>query len=112
MNGIEAIGIDIIYHSKILEAKNTWNKFLSSNEIKIAEEFIDEKRKVSYISGIWASKEAIYKASDCAKVSYKNIDIKKNKKGMPEVFINDVKSNFKISISHEEDFSIAVAIKG
>ena len=94
------LGCDIV---KVSRFKNNLsklaNKILSESEIV---EFNKATNKIQYIAGRWAAKEAIFKATGHRKMTILN-----STTGSPYVVNN---SNIKISISHEKEYAIAVAL--
>lgn len=112
-----SIGTDIVSVKRIETILNKFgdkflNKILNKDEQKIA-------IKIETIAGFWSGKEAVSKALGCGISSYcsfLDIEIKKNNLGAPYFILTDrVKNYFKIeessiSISHDGDFAISVAI--
>ncbi len=102
------IGTDIIENSRL--NSKVIEKFLSNKELQKYNLVIDDEAKKQYAAGRWAAKESIIKASNKT-IKYSEIEIFNNDNGKPEVYINGVKNdNFKISISHEKNYSIAFCI--
>jgi holo-[acyl-carrier protein] synthase len=108
------VGTDIVNVDRIkLSYKKFGNKFL---ERFLTSEEITRAKKIESIAGLWAAKEAISKAFGCGigkELNFKDIVIKKDSKGAPYFTLNS--SNFKVidsslSISHDKDFAIAVAV--
>lgn len=94
------IGCDITKISRFSKnLEKLKNKILTQDE---QQEFEKSSNKLEYISGRWAAKEAVYKAS-----GIKNVSIINNTLGKP-IVVNH--PNINISISHEKKYSIAVAI--
>ncbi|EFF41761.1 4'-phosphopantetheinyl transferase superfamily protein [Mycoplasmopsis alligatoris] len=97
------LGVDLVkisrFNNKSLEFAQ---KILSKNEL---EEFLalDKDQKALFLARSWAIKEAIFKA-DNTKNKFSKIDLCK---------INNkwTYKNFNISISHEDDLLIAIAMK-
>ena len=109
-----SVGTDIVSINRIKKAIEKFgDKFLdrlmSQNER-------ERVKSVESIAGIWAAKEAVSKALGCgigSELGFLDIEISKDSKGRPIVSVTN--SNFKIidssiSISHDKDFAIAVAI--
>lgn len=96
------------------------NKILSEKEIKLYTNFTCAKRKLEFLGGRFCGKEAIFKAIDDGNkfVTWKQISIipsieigGKIKSKRPEVYINDTKKDqISISISHEDEYFMSVAI--
>jgi holo-[acyl-carrier protein] synthase len=95
------IGCDIV---KISRFKNNLdkltNRILTSVE---KEEYELADSKLNYISGRWAAKEAIFKLTN----SSEKFSILNHVNGSPYVFNHP---NLYVSISHERDYCMAVAI--
>ncbi len=109
-----SVGTDIVSINRIKKAIEKFgdkflDRFMSKDEK-------DRAKSIESIAGIWAAKEAISKALGCGigkELSFLDIEIVKDSKNRPYLKLNN--SNFKIldssiSISHEKDFAIAVAI--
>lgn len=94
------LGCDIV---KVSRFKNNLsklaNKILSESELV---EFNKATNKLQYIAGRWAAKEAIFKATGNRRMTILN-----SATGSPYVVNNP---NIKISISHEKEYAIAVAL--
>ena len=107
------IGIDIIKISRFkgkpyLSNKNFYKKIFCDSEIKYCLKY---KNYAPHFSGKFAVKEALIKAIN-EKISLREIETYyKNSKPMVKVKSTlDKKYNFIISVSHENDFAIAVVI--
>ena len=107
------IGIDIIKISRFknksyLSNKNFYKKIFCDSEIKYCLKY---KNHASHFSGKFAVKEALIKSIN-EKISLCEI-ITSYKNSKPVVKIKsslDKKYNFIISITHENDFAVAVVI--
>lgn len=113
------VGIDLVFIPRIEEIYNKLGirflkRFLNTSEIQLLE---SKKFNPKSIAGFWASKEAVSKALGCGigeNLSFKDIEIYYSKLGAPLVKIIDSKfknENLNISISHDKDYAIAIAIK-
>ena len=110
---IKAVGIDIVENKRVagLLAKYSdrfLKKFLSPKEINF---WRKKGESVTSLCGIFAAKEAVVKAVSSIKgqkVSFTQIQINYRENGAPFVVLPGVK--ILISISHEEKFSVAVAV--
>jgi holo-[acyl-carrier protein] synthase len=107
------IGVDIVKISRFkdkpfLSNKNFYKKFFSDSEIKYCLKY---KNQAQHFSGKFAVKEALIKSVN-EKISLHEINTSyKNSK--PTIKVKNSlnkKYNFIISISHENDFAIAVVI--
>jgi holo-[acyl-carrier-protein] synthase len=121
---IIGIGTDIVEHAqnaKLLtfdELGRFPDRILSENEASIYK----QKPTIAFISGRFAAKEAVLKALGIGmydSISLKNIEIKTTKHGKPTVALSgEIKivaedmnvKKWHLSISHSENFSIAIAI--
>ncbi|UUD35221.1 4'-phosphopantetheinyl transferase superfamily protein [Mycoplasmopsis caviae] len=98
------IGVDIVKISRFEKAEvNFVKKFLHPNEFKKFLLIDDNFLKSKFLASIWAIKEAIFKA-DNSLYEFKNIELKKERDTWEH-------EKFNISISHEEDFLVAVVLK-
>jgi holo-[acyl-carrier protein] synthase len=111
------IGTDIIQISRIESSLTQFgdrfkHRFLLQEEIDLV-------KKPASIAGFWAAKEAISKALGCgigSELSFHDIIITKNLRGAPSFLLtaeaqkrHKIKSS-SLSISHDGDFAIAVAV--
>ncbi|BDU67687.1 MAG: holo-ACP synthase [Candidatus Tyloplasma litorale] len=109
MEIINGIGIDIVSKARIKLLKNK-TRFLNKDELEFLSKLKDEDSKMDFISGRWASKEAIIKASN-KKIKFYEISILNEDNGKPYVLFKNLKNdNIKISISHEKDYTVAFSI--
>lgn len=99
------IGIDMTTIGRFENAKERLiNRILTKNE---KDEFLNlpKENKATFLAIHWAVKEAIFKATqDCNYLSY---EIQKNSDGKPFVVHHP---ELKISISHEKNSVIAIAL--
>lgn len=111
------IGTDIIQISRIESSLTQFgdrfkHRFLLPEEIDIV-------KKPASIAGFWAAKEAISKALGCGigrELSFHDIIISKDLRGAPSFTLtaqaqktHQIKAS-SLSISHDGDFAIAVAV--
>ena len=94
------IGCDIV---KVSRFERNLSK-LAFNILTAPElvEFTESMNKIQYLAGRWAAKEAIFKAT-----GYKRMTVLNKSNGAPYVLNN---SNIKISISHEKEYAMAIAL--
>ncbi len=105
---IEGIGTDIISKQRISNS-NVEDRFLNEDEKSILSTLKGEDR-IDFISGRWAGKEAIIKASN-KKITFSQISILKAESGAPIVYIDgEERVDIKVSISHEKDYTVAFSI--
>ncbi|WP_334330936.1 4'-phosphopantetheinyl transferase superfamily protein [Candidatus Phytoplasma prunorum] len=112
---IENIGIDIIEIKKIekIGIEKISKRILSPEEYNIFLNINNIKRKLSFIAGRWAIKEAIFKTSYTNKNKKNNFcsyTILNNKIGAPYIQNLNKKKKIIISISHSEKYAVAFAI--
>jgi holo-[acyl-carrier protein] synthase len=112
------VGIDIIKIDRIEKfikkfGKKGLQRFLSENEIEIS------KNNMKRVAGFWAVKEAISKSLKVGigrEFSFHDVEITKNSKGTPianlseKIIENFSVADISISITHDGDYAVAVAI--
>lgn len=105
---IKGIGTDIVSMDRIKEA-NIADRLLNNDEKAILETLNGEAIN-EFISGRWAAKEAIIKASN-KEYSISRISVLNEETGKPYVLIDGEKrEDIMVSISHEKDYTIAFSI--
>lgn len=112
---IIGIGVDIVELDRIKEILERTPKFidriLTINEKK-EYETLSESRKVEFLAGRFAAKEAFSKALGTgigSKLSFLQIEIKKDELGKP--FISShIDDRIHLSISHSKQFAIAQVV--
>jgi holo-[acyl-carrier protein] synthase len=103
------IGIDICAISRIkIDEENLLKRFLHTKELEYLNSLENKKVKMEFAAGRWAAKEAMYKAYNF-KDSFHSILIESNHK-QPKVVEPKNLTEFEISISHDDNFAIAVAV--
>jgi holo-[acyl-carrier protein] synthase len=106
---ILGLGIDIVENDRIKKRMNEFaNKILNEKEL-ITYNNLYQKEKLEFLAGRFAIKEAIIKALNCASINMENITIQNNKDGSPKCKLNN-KKKVLISISHEKNYSVGIAI--
>lgn len=109
---INGIGIDIIELSRIEEAIKKNSRFeeriLTENELR-AVSAKSSKRKIEYIAGRFAAKEAFVKASGAKGLSWKDIEILNQADGKPMI-IGPATGTIHVSISHSQAYAVAQVI--
>lgn len=103
-------GIDIIENIRIEKKLSIGfiKQVLTDNEISVYE-LKKGNKKLEYLCGRFAAKEAIIKCvSDFENPHMLEIEIMNNEVGKPIVKFKDY--NISLSISHEKNYSIAIAI--
>ena len=122
---IIGIGVDIVNNNrlkKLIKNKSFIKRIFTNHEQKSSRKL---KNKLSYYANRFAAKEAFSKASGLGiskNLHFKNIEIKKNKKGRPTINLQPntkkfLKKKFNVksfktnlSLSDERDFSLAYVI--
>ncbi|OYD15918.1 holo-[acyl-carrier-protein] synthase [candidate division WOR-3 bacterium JGI_Cruoil_03_44_89] len=103
------IGIDIVEIKRIEKLRNKYeDKFLrrvfSIGEIEL---YKKHKRRVSFLAGRFAAKEAVIKALG-RYIPWNRIEVLGE--GKPYVEVDGIESTLHVSISHTKDFAVAIAI--
>lgn len=106
---MQEIGIDIVELDRLVCKPDSFvERVLSPGEIKIYETY-GEDRKVEFLGGRFAAKEAIIKCLSEIEIPAMNeIEILDNEKGKP--IVNYKNYNLKVSISHEKHYACAIAL--
>ncbi len=98
------VGIDIVENKRLENKKENFIDLILTSKEK--EEY--EKKGLSYLTGRFAVKEAIMKALPNTKeYNFLDFEVLNNIDGSPYVVNHD---NLKISISHEKNYTVAIAI--
>lgn len=104
------VGIDIVEIDRVRKSisDSFLRRVLSKEEIEYSKDF-KEKRKVEFVAGRFACKEAIIKClSDYELPNFSDLNIVNNEKGKPEIRYKDY--NIEVSISHEINYACAIAL--
>lgn len=107
------VGIDIVKNARFksfLDDERKISRILSSEEIKIYSKIKLEKRKLEYLGSRFAVKEALFKATNVS-FNFNDVSVLNSETGKPYIvcnFINDL--SIEVSISHEEEYSVAVVL--
>ncbi|MFD1851844.1 holo-ACP synthase [Oceanobacillus bengalensis] len=114
---IKGIGIDIIELERIevsvRSSAKLAGRILTENEKKIYDNLKSESRKVEFLAGRFAAKEAIAKAfgTGIGKLSFKHMEVLPDTNGAPEAKVkNYEESRIFISITHSRDYAVAQAV--
>lgn len=98
------IGCDIVENKRLKNKKQSFINYVLTN--KEQEEY--QKKGLPYLTGRFAAKEAIMKClKNTKELNYLDIEILNNEDEQPITNIE----NIIISISHEKNYTIAVALK-
>ncbi len=100
--------VNIKRFKKSLErgGSNFLDKIFLPQELAVSE-------KIETLAGIFATKEAVIKALELKAGDWHEIEIIKNKNGRPEIKmlkLNNIIISQDISISHDGDYAMAVAV--
>lgn len=113
---ITGIGIDIIDldHMRAVCQKQPriHERILTAEELEVYE-VRSEKRKLEFLAGRFAAKEAFSKAMGTGigkTVTFQNISIVNNEKGQPIVAQSPFEGNVFVSISHSKNAAVAQII--
>ncbi len=108
---IVGTGIDILDISRI---KLEYSKrILSSDEFDVFQKIKFNQRKIEYLAGRFALKEAIIKALGHTKykIGMRDITILNEEDGMPRITFPSYKDiKLHITLSHEHDYAIGMCI--
>lgn len=114
---IKGIGIDIIelerIHKNIEKNNRLVTRVLTENEQTIYETLTGEQRRVEFLAGRFAAKEAFAKATGTGigKLSFQDISVKSTESGAPTLCVQGFESyNIFISITHSRDYAVAQVI--
>ncbi len=113
---IKGIGLDVVDFVKIenrFQEERFLKRFLHIDELKIYEKFNAYKRKLDFVAGRIAAKEAYLKAigTGIGALSFNDICILNNELGKPYFTYPKIDEiNIMLSISHGENFAIAQVV--
>lgn len=108
------VGIDIVFINKFKKIKaidyGFWNKFYTEKEWQYC---FSNSGPYNRLAGIFAAKEAIIKSYGKVKInSHSQIEILHKATGEPYPKINGlIKKGVQISISHNCEYAIAIALR-
>ncbi|SFA54709.1 holo-[acyl-carrier-protein] synthase [Anoxybacillus pushchinoensis] len=113
---IVGIGIDIVELHRIAELMERQPKLieriLTDNEY-IRFQQLSSKRKIEFVAGRFAAKEAYAKALGTgigANVSFRDIEIQHDENGKPYIVSSSPNERVHVSISHSEHYAVAQVI--
>lgn len=114
---IKGIGIDIIeidrMEQSIKKQVRLPERILTKNELARYTSFTKEQRKVEFLAGRFAAKEAAAKATGrgIGRLSFQHIEVTSNEKGAPQLLIKGYeKEIIHLTISHSKDYAVAQVI--
>lgn len=111
---IKGIGIDIIELERIKESikknERLVNRVLTEKEKNRYAALSNERRKVEFLAGRFAAKEACAKAlgTGIGTLSFKHIEILNEESGAPKILVKGYEKDlFLLSISHSQEYAVA-----
>ncbi|HLS20538.1 MAG TPA: holo-ACP synthase [Bacillota bacterium] len=114
---IKGIGIDIIELTRIEKSiqknKRIVKRVLTEGEQEVYETFTSDRRKIEFLAGRFAAKEAFAKANGTGigELSFQHIEILADENGAPKLSVKGYDpTKLFISISHSDTFAIAQVI--
>lgn len=98
------IGCDIVENKRLIDKSDKFiDMVLTEKEKKLY-----EQKGIEFLAGRFAAKEAIMKClPDIEKYRFTDIEVLNDEKGKPYTNIKEIED---ISISHEKEYTIAVAL--
>ncbi|MDE6656790.1 MAG: holo-ACP synthase [Anaeroplasmataceae bacterium] len=104
------VGIDLVEHKDMEYREERFIKHvLTEQEYSYYNTITHKKRRIEYLSSRFACKEAIFKCYQTG-VAFQDITILNDELGVPYALIKDKKSNVQLSLSHTDNYSVAIAI--
>lgn len=114
---IKGIGIDIIELDRInksIEKNNRLiHRVLTNHELAVYENLESVSRRVEFLAGRFAAKEAFAKATGTGigRLSFQDIEVKSTELGAPSIRVQGFEGySIFISISHSRDYAVAQVI--
>ena len=111
---MHGIGIDIVEFQRIRQIKEIEKfveRILSEDEKKVYNSQKNENRKIEYLAGRFAAKEAIYKAmpDQSTAKGFINYSVLNDERGVPYV-TGPFQEKIMITISHSENYVVAFVV--
>ncbi|MET3683951.1 holo-[acyl-carrier protein] synthase [Alkalibacillus flavidus] len=115
---IQGIGVDIQEIDRIQTLLSRQPRFteriLTTRERQVLSHYTNEKRRLEFIAGRFAAKEAYSKALGCGigrDVSFHSIEIISNEAGRPSIYVEGtLEPHVHVSISHSNHYVVAQVI--
>lgn len=103
------IGTDIVFMKRYVELVNNdtfIEKILTSNEMEILSTITHPQKRLEFVCGRYAAKEAYSKAcgTGIGEVTFHDVEILRNSLGAPTC------DKAEVSISHDGDYAIAMVL--
>ena len=113
---IKGLGIDLVDFDELTPKLNDAfiDRILSPQEIEIYNKISNPERKVAFLAGRFAGKEAFVKAyqSFGTPLNFKEVSILPNGQGAPYIVCDKIPTDrLTISISHTKSHAIAIVIR-
>ncbi len=105
-------GVDIVSLNRISDAVDRFGKRFENRILTPREQELTIRRRdgLSFLAGRFAAKEAVYKAAGIPSLTWQRVEILPEQ-DVPVVWIDGEKrEDISISISHEREFAVAMAI--
>lgn len=103
------IGTDIVENKRLINKDIKFiKKILTDNEYSIYVSKKSKQKKLEYLCGRVAIKEAIFKCLNLKSLDFNEVEVLNDKNGKPYTTFNNL--NFKLSISHEKNYTIGIAL--
>lgn len=104
------VGIDLVEHKDIIsKQENFVNRVLNIKEIECYQKFKSEKRKLEYLASRFAVKEALIKCYE-ERIDLRKIAVLNKENGAPYIILNDDILELQLSITHTDNYSMAIVI--
>lgn len=114
---ITGIGIDIIELKRIKRLMNKDLRFvrriLTDTELSLFSQIKSEQRKIEFMAGRFAAKEAFAKATGrgIGKLSFRDIEVLRHSNRAPRLCVQGYEAkNIFVSISHSKEYAVAQVI--
>jgi len=110
------VRIDIVECNRIKEKMNDRfiNRILSPLELEVFNTFKSDKRKIEYVAGRFAAKEAYTKVYKQFKspLNFNEVSVLNDEFGAPYIISKyQPEDELNVSISHSENYVVAICIK-
>lgn len=114
---LKGIGTDLVEIGRIKQAVNHQPRFpqsvLTAREMDLWQRMTSEKRRLEFLAGRWAAKEAFAKALGTGlvgEVQFTAIEILPGKSGQPQVTKTPYEGKCYVSITHTDHYAQAMVV--
>ena len=114
---IIGLGTDLVETARIKEAIANNSRFvgklLTENELSTYTDIHNEKRRVEFVAGRWAAKEAFAKAYGTgisSQLHFHDIEVSNDDQRKPIIICDKVDTPVHITISHTDHYATATVI--